>query len=217
MEMIVAALYVMPNGPYYGQDGVIPYGLPERDARQYAGPWPVVAHPPCERWGRYWGGGPMLHGTPKQKKLGDDNGCFGAALSAVREFGGVIEHPEASHAWSHFGLNKPPRAGGWVRADEFGGWTCCVEQGFYGHLAAKATWLYVIGTELPELRWGRCGKRLRIDPGFHSREERRRLIKTGVSKRLSKRQRTATPIEFRDLLLGMARSVYEQREAHNAA
>ena len=26
----------------------------------------------------------------------------------------------------------PPRAGGWIKADEFG-WTCCVEQGQYGH------------------------------------------------------------------------------------
>lgn len=203
----------MPNGPYYGVPDVEPYGLPERDAREYAGPWPVIAHPPCERWGRYWGGGPMLHGTPRQKKMGDDDGCFAAALHAVRSYGGVLEHPEASHAWAYHGLNKPPRRGGWIPADTFGGWTCCVEQGFYGHLAAKATWLYALGVELPELIWGRCGKRLRIDPGFHSNDERRRLIKTGVCQRLSKRQRTATPVEFRDVLLAMARTVYQKAAA----
>ena len=32
----------------------------------------------------------------------------------------------------------PPRFGGWVNADWLGGWTCCVEQGHYGHRARKA-------------------------------------------------------------------------------
>ena len=45
----VAALYVQTRGVYYGVDGVDAWGLPDRDAREYAGPWPVVAHPPCER------------------------------------------------------------------------------------------------------------------------------------------------------------------------
>ncbi len=84
-----------------------------RDARTYAGPHPVVAHPPCERWGRYWGGGPMLHGTIKQKKLGDDNGCFQSALEAVREYGGVLEHPEGSHAWRRFNLNSSNYSHNW--------------------------------------------------------------------------------------------------------
>lgn len=202
---MIAALYVAAGGCYYGLPGVEPWGLPDRDARLYDGPWPVVAHPPCERWGRYWSGGPMLAGTPQAKRLGDDGGCFVAALASVRRWGGVLEHPCDSHAWAAHGLRKPPRKGGWVRADQHGGWTCCVEQGAYRHRARKATWLYACGCTLPELRWGPAvGDFQRLDDGFHSAEERRRAIRQGVLQRLSKRQRAATPIEFRDLLLAIA-------------
>lgn len=203
----IAALFVATGGCYFDLESVDPWDEP-RDARSYVGGDPVVAHPPCERWGRYWGGGPMLVGTPRQKKLGDDGGCFAAALAAVRRCGGVIEHPEASHAWAAHGITKPPRAGGWVKADEHGGWTCCVEQGWYGHAARKATWLYAVRCELPELHWGRApGDFVRLDAGFHSVEERRRAVRTGACQRLSKRQRAATPPAFRDILIAMARSV----------
>jgi len=204
---MIAALYVAEGGAYYGIPDVDPW--PEdRDARLYAGPWPVVAHPPCARWGRYWSGGPILAGTPRAKKLGDDEGCFEAALSSVRRWGGVLEHPEASHAWRRFGLVPPPRWGGWVAAGDWIGWTCCVEQGHYGHLSRKATWLYAAGIEsLPSLRWGSSGQRMRMDDGYHSAEERRRAKKLGVvpHPRLSRRQRLATPVEFRDVLLDIAR------------
>lgn len=54
---MIAALYVAEGGVYSGLSDVEIW--PEsRDARLYAGPWPVVAHPPCQRWGRYWSGGP---------------------------------------------------------------------------------------------------------------------------------------------------------------
>ena len=53
----IAALYVEKDGPYFGLPHVDPWPI-ERDARKYRGPFPVVAHPPCERWGRYWSGGP---------------------------------------------------------------------------------------------------------------------------------------------------------------
>jgi hypothetical protein len=144
----VAALFVETRGCYFGLPDVDPWDK-ERDARLYAGPHAVVAHPPCERWGRYWGGAPT---TWPRKVLGDDGGCFEAALNSVRRWGGVLEHPEGSHAWRHFQLIAPPRSGGWVVADFDGGWTCCVEQGAYGHRARKATWLYVcgvLGLELP--------------------------------------------------------------------
>lgn len=207
---MIAALYVLTDGPYFNIEGVDPWDEP-RDARQYAGPHPVVAHPPCERWGRYWSGGPSAR---VRRRKGDDNGCFAAALTAVRRWGGVLEHPEASHAWAHFGLAKPPRAGGWVPADNLGGWTCCIEQGAYGHKARKATWLYALGTDLPELRWGRApGNFVRLDEGHHSKEERARAVKTGAVQRLSKRQRAASPPEFRDLLIAIARTTRGPRVA----
>ena len=48
-EIRVAALYVETGGVYYGLNDVDPWDE-ERDARLYAGPWPVVAHPPCKAW-----------------------------------------------------------------------------------------------------------------------------------------------------------------------
>jgi len=205
--MKVAALFVDPTGPYASIPDVEAWDV-SRDARLYPGPHPVVAHPPCERWGRYWHGGPS---AKVRRTLGDDDGCFASALSSVRTWGGVLEHPEASHAWRWFGLNRPPRKGGWVRADDYG-WTCCVEQGHYGHRARKATWLYAVNCDLPELTWGpSVGERL--DEGFHSPEERRRAREAGrpPRKRLTPRECWATPIPFRDVLLDIARKARGRR------
>ncbi|TXH11946.1 MAG: hypothetical protein E6R03_13795, partial [Hyphomicrobiaceae bacterium] len=63
----VAALYVEAGG-CYALPGVDCWPQ-ERDARLYRGCDPVVAHPPCQRWGRYWGGSPR---KPHQYQLGDD-------------------------------------------------------------------------------------------------------------------------------------------------
>lgn len=207
---MIAALFVQTNGAYFNLPDVDPWDE-KRDARKYDGPWPVVAHPPCERWGRYWSGGP----SAKVRRIkGDDGGCFGTALNAVRIWGGILEHPEASHAWAAFELNAPPRKGGWVVADLYGGWTCCVEQGHYGHRARKATWLYAYGVDLPELRWGpSTGERL--DEGFHSSAERRAARAAGIvpRKRLSTRENLATPPEFRDLLISIALSARRSEAA----
>ena len=201
---MIAALYVQPSGCYANLPDVDPW--PEsRDARTYAGPWPVVAHPPCERWGRYWSGGPSAR---VRRVKGEDAGCFAAALAAVRTWGGVLEHPEASAAWRAFDLLAPPRAGGWVAAGDGIGWTCCVEQGHYGHAARKATWLYAAGVKtLPSLKWGKAPDCIRLEDGYHDAAERARAVKTGICQRLPHNQRAATPIPFRDLLLSIARSV----------
>lgn len=208
---MIAALYVETGGVYFGLPDVDPWDE-ARDARNYAGPWPVVAHPPCQRWGRFWHGSTA---KPHQYRLGEDGGCFAAALTAVRNWGGVLEHPAHSHAWRFFGLTKPPAAGGWVKADAYGGWTCHVEQGWYGHLSRKPTWLYAVGCDLPDLRWGRGEQR--IHPRaleLHGYEKARRIgMMAMVGGRDKTRIRNATPVEFRDILLGIARTARQEAAA----
>ncbi len=199
----VAALFVDKRGPYWNREGVDAWDI-ERDARKYDGPWPVVAHPPCERWGRYWSGGPSAR---VRRTKGDDGGCFEAALAAVRQWGGVIEHPEASHAFRHFGLTIPLKSGGW-HVSELGrdSWTSCVEQGHYGHPARKATWLYYVGDNPPDLIWGKSSG-VRLDEGFHSKAERDAARAAGQRpvKRLSTVQNIVTPPAFAELLISLAR------------
>lgn len=202
---MIAALYVETNGAYFGLPDIDPWDE-VRDARLYAGPWPVVAHPPCQRWGKMWFGQPLtVKRTGVRKIKGDDNGCFKAALAAVREFGGVLEHPWGSHAWPHFGLTVPARAGGWIKADNYG-WTCCVEQGQYGHYARKPTLIYAVRTERLELRWGHT--EAKYDPAVVARMGLKRAKRLGeVGARgggTNSTPRIHTPPEFRDLLIRLA-------------
>jgi hypothetical protein len=201
---MIAALFVERGGVYWGHNDLDAWDE-ARDARRYPGPYPVVAHPPCQRWGRYWSGGPSVK---VRRKKGDDGGCFASALESVRTWGGVLEHPEASHAWSHFELIRPRFAAGWSMADRFGGWTCCVEQGHYGHPARKKTWLYAVRCKLPALKWG-PSKGQRLDEGFHSKAERQAARAAGIKprKRLSRAENLATPVAFAKLLISIAESV----------
>ena len=215
----IAALYVQTGGSYFNIPGVTPFDE-EEDARMYGGPFPVVAHPPCQRWGRMWKGQPGNIKRGKVERKGDDGGCFKSALFDARRFGGVLEHPWGSQAWPHFGLNKPARAGGWIEADDFGGWTCCVEQGQYGHYCPKPTLVLVYGVPieiLPELRWGVHPVTDDMFPAEavarHGIEYCRKaglMAFKGGGKDSS--PRIHTPPEFRDLLISIARSTREQKE-----
>ena len=213
----VAALYVQTGGAYFNLPSVEAWDE-ERDARMYGGPHPVVAHPPCQRWGKLWAGQPLwIKRTGERKRKGDDLGCFKSALFDVRRFGGVLEHPWGSHAWAHFGLTKPPREGGWVRADNYG-WTCCVEQGRYGHYCPKPTLLYAVGVDpLPELDWGVTKVRDEDFPpdvvakhGLAYCRKAGLLAFKGGGK--DSAPRIFTPPDFRDLLLSIARSVVSNHD-----
>lgn len=201
---MIAALYIEPDGVYASHPGIDAW-CELRDARCYVGPYPVVAHPPCQRWGRFWHGSTR---KPHQFKLGEDGGCFKAALAAVRKFGGVLEHPCDSHAWKHFGLTPPKRFKGWQRAGDGIGWTCYVEQGHYGHMSRKPTWLYAAHVVLPELNWTKGEQRLH--PTALARYGYAKARRIGMTAMVGGKDKTkirnATPVAFRDVLINIART-----------
>lgn len=190
---MIAALFVQSGGCYFGLDNVDPWDE-ARDARLYAGPWPVVAHPPCQRYGRLgyanyirWGG---EHNRP-----GNDGGCFAAALSCVNLYGGVLEHPAGSMAWPLYGIERPEK-GRWTRSGK--GWVCEVWQSAYGHRANKKTWLYFCGPAAPmDMRWDRPIGSHQV--GFQDRRGKSKNKPT-----LSRREANATPALFRDALISLA-------------
>lgn len=194
--MTIAALFVETDGCYFGLPDVDPWDI-QRDARLYAGQHPVVAHPPCDRWCQLAPVNQARYGH----KVGDDGGCFEAALSSVRKWGGVLEHPASSLAWAAFDLPRPPTSGGWVKG-WCGGWSAHIEQRNYGHRARKGTWLYAFGMLPPSLKWGPGSE---PEAWISADRPRAVLAAMGIAQ-LSKREAKSTPPEFRDLLLSIARS-----------
>lgn len=115
----------------------------------------------------------------------------------------MLEHPAFTDAWPTFGLPVPPRDGGWLRCF-CGGWVCYVEQARYGHAARKGTWLYAFGVpDLPRLRWGFSLTSSTAVVSWCRNHDKT----TDDRRRIGKRKASATPIEFRDALLTMARGV----------
>jgi hypothetical protein len=201
MDMI-AALYVQTGGAYYDLPGVDPWDE-ARDARAYAGPHPVVAHPPCCRWSSMAAPNYARYGH-EHLRPGNDGGCFAAALDVIRVYGGVLEHPAFSRAWPAFGLTRPYGVGWCYQPDTSfrsgrGGYHVCeVWQSAYGHRARKRTWLLYAGARAPaELRWERGAGTHQI--GYPDKRGKARNKPT-----LSRREASATPVGFRDALISLA-------------
>jgi hypothetical protein len=176
-----------------------------RDARLYAGPWPVVTHSPCAKWS------PLAYINRRRLPnyaIGDDGGCFAAALEAVRRYGGVLEHPALSLAWRAHELTRPRRGSWSFSTDKWGGRVTEVDQGRYGHRARKRTWLYVVSSALylPTLDWAEVTSAVCVSGFLHH-------AGTDETRRVRPREASSTPPAFRDVLLAMARSAARERDA----
>lgn len=108
----------------------------ERDARNWPGGCPVIAHPPCRSWGR-------LRRFAKPLPGERENAIW--AVRQVREWGGVLEHPAGSLLWQSAVMPQPGDR------DRFGGFTIWISQYWFGHKADKPTWLYICGIEPADL------------------------------------------------------------------
>jgi len=195
----VAALYVDPRGVYATLPGV-EYWDEARDARLYAGPHPVVAHPPCARWCRL--AKFVEHQTDGRLAVGDDGGTFAAAVASVRRWGGVLEHPAWSLAWGVHGLAAPP-ARGWQKLLGDPGWVCEVAQSAYGHPARKLTWLYFVGQEPLECDWSKPRGR-KVISGMRNRCTRPLMERLWTKDDGSKT--SASPPAFAEFLVALART-----------
>lgn len=144
----VAVLFADPKGAYSHAPHVDLWDQ-KRDARNYRGPHPVVAHPPCQAWSQM----NRVNAARWGYVRGVDGGCFVAALDAVRKWGGVLEHPAGSLAFATHGIPSP--SGGWTLTFD-GDWITEVRQACYGHRATKRTWLLYHGdAPPPKLDWRR--------------------------------------------------------------
>lgn len=138
MTRIVACLYVdLERGPYPSMEDVELWGLPDRDARLYQGPHPVVAHPPCGPWGFLARGAYGKRPTAATMATKD---CGIAAVASVRRWGGVLEHPASSLLWEECHMPRPCHL-----PDAFGGVTIGIQQVEWGGPTRKPTWLYCVG------------------------------------------------------------------------
>jgi hypothetical protein len=179
----VAALYVDECGTYSSMPGVDPWPL-TRNAKTYAGPWSVVAHPPCGPWS--FG---LRFLCTKQ-----DPECALRAVDAVRAFGGVLEHPKYSVLWRACRLPYPGEL-----PDRWGGRSYEVNQVSWGHCCEKKTWLYVVGVD-PYV----------VDRGIRTGGTPTHRITSGPNgpklPSVDKRARSATPPAFASWLVSLAQS-----------
>ena len=193
----VVAIYMMPNSVMLEILPADRVWSPPRDAREYWGPDPVVAAPPCAQYSRMKH---MARDDPAARS------CAPRAVEQVREFGGVLEHPAGSLLWKECNL---PAAGG-IDHDEFGGWTLEVCQFFFGHVAIKRTWLYIVGVprekvirQLPQthkgegkmgkLQWENCTEPARLWTPHLSKNGKTKFEKVADQHQRLFRQRANAP------------------------
>ena len=108
-----------------------------RDALTFAGSNPVVAHPPCRKWG-------VLSHMAFNAREGEKELALWA-IDVIHKNGGILEHPAGSRLFK----KHLPDVG--MFPDECGGYTLLIDQFDFGHVAHKDTKLYICGLDIREL------------------------------------------------------------------
>lgn len=160
----------------------------DRDAKNYSGREPVIAHPPCRAWGCL---SHMANVIESEKQLAP------WAVRLVQRNGGILEHPEKSKLWRHCNLPKPDEF-----PDEFGGYTILIDQYWFGHVANKPTHLYICGVDPSKL------------PQIPKKEGRASKSMTGQvpgTTRCTQYEREYTPEKLIDWMLDVCRLIKGSR------
>lgn len=170
---LVAVLFARADSNYKQMQGVDVWDA-ERDARNFKGGMPIIAHPPCRAWG-------VLKHMAKPKP--HEKGLALFAVEMVRKWGGVLEHPSGSELWKTMGIPDADMFG-----DEYGGYTVEIDQYDFGHVANKPTRLYVCGCEMRDLP--------KMPPKKHGRAAKSMTGQVPGTTRCTQREREYTPPEL---------------------
>ena len=179
----VSALFVR-NDSIYKTLGVDCWDK-NRNALDWPGGNPIIAHPPCRAWGQL---SHMAKPEPGEKEL-----AF-FAINMIRKHGGILEHPRASKLWPKY-LPLPGRV------DKYSGYSICVDQFWWGHKAKKNTLLYIVGlslNELPVMPMKFDAVQYTVSSKIKKKSGRR------TKKEITKNEREATPIDFAKWLIEVA-------------
>lgn len=173
----ISALCVAPRSIYKSFEQVECFDR-RRNVVTFTSNTPIVAHPPCRAWSRFTR--QQAKPEPGEKDLGP------LCVGFLRECGGVLEHPAHSHLWEHCKLPYPNESKGSL-------WCMEVHQAWWGHPLRKKTWLL----------FNRIPKEIVEIPFLlhHGGNDRRR------QQVMSKAQRSATPPDFAQWLVNLARQV----------
>lgn len=155
----------------------------ERNAINWPGGNPIIAHPPCRAWGQ------LAHFA---KPVEGEKELAIWAIEQIRKWGGILEHPRASKLWKD--LNLPTGR----ERDEYGGFSISVDQNWWGHKARKRTLLYICGCNPGDIP----AHPLTFAPYTHVVSSTRDRYKLPE---ISKKEREATPIDFAKWLIEVAK------------
>lgn len=191
----VAVLFARADSVYKTLPGCDVWDA-ERDARNWPGGAPVVAHPPCRAWGIL---SRMAKPLPGEKELAL------WAVEQVRRFGGVLEHPNGSKLWAAAGLPRPGVS------DLYGGWTLGISQHWWGHRAEKKTLLYIVGCaprgipDMPTIVLGRGTHVIAQDTRAGNNGRRLQKGELGWRPFVTHAEREQTPPALAEWLVELAR------------
>jgi hypothetical protein len=171
----VAILCTARNSVYKTIPGVDVYDI-DRDAKNFEGGMPIVAHPPCRAWSAY------CRHQAKPDRGEKELGLWCA--DQLRKWGGCLEQPAHSHLFKAAGLPLPGHPEGNL-------WSADVWQFWWGYPMRKATWICFSGIDTRSIQYP-----LRLH--MHGNDRRRELV-------MSKNQRSATTLEFATWLIEAAR------------
>ena len=182
MQTKTPILFCRQNSTYQKFDNVDIW-TEKRNALNFVGLAPIVAHPPCRLWGKL----KHFSKAPQEEKA---LGIF--AVNLARLNGGVVEHPSGSQ------LFKFMDCGTFKAPDEHGGFVISLDQSWYGHPCKKSTLLYICGIDRMSFTHPCPSYQLHTHAvcGRH---------KTTIVKASSRRIRLFTPYLMAEYLISLAR------------